>query len=108
MADTFTIQSAPAVQGAYKSAQGLTAPAVAETPETDGNLTFAEMVREAAGDAISTMQEADAVARSGLAGEASTQEVVEATIALESTVKIAVTMRDKLVEAYQEVLRMPI
>ncbi len=43
-----------------------------------------------------------------MAGEASTQQVVEATIALESTVKIAVSMRDKLVEAYQEVMRMSI
>ena len=37
-----------------------------------------------------------------------TQQVVEATLALESTVKTVVAMRDKFVEAYQEVLRMPI
>ena len=35
-------------------------------------------------------------AQRGLNGEIGTQEVVEATMALESTVKIAVAMRDKL------------
>lgn len=108
MADTFTIFSGPSAQGAYKSAQGLTGAPVAQAPETDGKLTFAEMVQDAAGDAISSLRESDAIARAGMAGDVGTQEVVEATIAMESTVKIAVSMRDKLVEAYQEVLRMPI
>jgi flagellar hook-basal body complex protein FliE len=34
--------------------------------------------------------------------------VVEATLELETTLRIAVSMRDKFVQAYQEVLRMPI
>ena len=47
-------------------------------------------------------------AQQGLRGEIGRQEVVEATLALESTVKTVVALRDKFVEAYQEVLRMPI
>lgn len=96
-----------AIQGAYRNSLGLEKTAApAEQPA--GKLTFAEMVQEAASDAVKSIREADAVARSGMTGDATTQQVVEATIALESTVKVAVAMRDKLVAAYQEVMRMPI
>ena len=46
--------------------------------------------------------------QAGMTGQLDTQSVVEATVALEATVKVAVSMRDKFVEAYKEVLRMPI
>ena len=54
------------------------------------------------------MREGEAVAQAGLRGEADTQQVVEAMLAMESTVKVAVSVRDRFVEAYQEILRMPI
>jgi len=55
---------------------------------------------------VSTVREGDATAAAGLTGEAGLQQVVEATMAMESTVKMSVAVRDKLVEAYQEVMRM--
>ena len=106
MADP-TIVSGSAVSGAYRTSLNLKAPATAELAEAE-KPSFAAMVREATTDAVENLRESDAVARQGMAGEVSTQQVVEATIALESTVKVAVAMRDKLVAAYQEVLRMPI
>ena len=44
----------------------------------------------------------------GLVGEADTQAVIEATLAMESTLKVAVSVRDKLVEAYRDIMQMPI
>ncbi|WP_109468035.1 flagellar hook-basal body complex protein FliE [Albibacillus kandeliae] len=109
MADSSTVFSTSAVSGAYRSSQSIQpAPGLAEDAAQAPGQTFADMIRDAAGDAVQTMRESDVIAQSGMAGEASTQQVVEATIALESTVKIAVSMRDKLVEAYQEVMRMSI
>ncbi len=64
--------------------------------------------RDAAADAIQTIRSAEAAAQAGLDGKVGTQQVVEATMELETTVRIAVTMRDKLVEAYQQIMRMPI
>ncbi|HEY9022166.1 MAG: flagellar hook-basal body complex protein FliE [Paracoccaceae bacterium] len=95
------------VRGAYRSAQDLSH---AVQPVADGsdNTSFAAMVRNAAQDAVTTIREGDKAAQLGLTGEMGTQQVVEATLALESTVKTVVAMRDKFVEAYQEVLRMPI
>jgi flagellar hook-basal body complex protein FliE len=109
MADIPSILSTGSVSGAYRTASGLRSdrPAGAEAaPEKAA--TFADMVRDATADAIQTIRETDAIAQAGMDGKVDTQQVVEATLELESTVRIAVTMRDKLVEAYQEIMRMPI
>ena len=59
-------------------------------------------------DFVSTMQEGEATARAGLTGQADAHSVVEALAATELAVETAVTVRDKVVEAYQEILRMPV
>ncbi len=99
--------AANGVRGAYRHAQDLSGAALSATDAPEGN-SFAAMVRDAAQDAVATIREGDMAAQRGLNGDIGTQEVVEATLALESTVKTVVAMRDKFVEAYQEVLRMPI
>lgn len=101
-----TLVSAGA-RGAYRSAQDLTGAALPQISAPQGN-SFADMVRNAAQEAVTTIREGDMAAQRGLTGEIGRQEVIEATLALESTVKTVVAMRDKFVEAYQEVLRMPI
>ena len=109
MAEPVSVFSSNAVQAAYRNSGEMKATAPAPAEESgEGAASFADMVRNAASDAVQTMREADTVAQAGIRGDVGTQQVVEATIAMESTVKIAVSMRDKLVSAYQEVLRMPI
>lgn len=110
MADGASLISSSIARGAYQSSRALKseAPGPAAEAAQSGAQTFADMLKGATADAVHTVREADAVARAGMAGKADTQQVVEATVALESTVKIAVSMRDKFVQAYQEVLRMPI
>jgi flagellar hook-basal body complex protein FliE len=109
MADIPSILSTGSVSGAYRTASSLRADKAALPEATpDKAATFADMVRDATADAIQTIRETDAIAQAGMDGKVDTQQVVEATLELESTVRIAVTMRDKLVEAYQEIMRMPI
>lgn len=96
------------VRGAYRNAQELSGAALVPMPQADAGPSFADMVRNAAQEAATAIREGDLQAQRGLRGEIGRQEVVEATLALESTVKTVVALRDKLVEAYQEVLRMPI
>ncbi|WP_439561840.1 flagellar hook-basal body complex protein FliE [Roseinatronobacter sp.] len=95
------------VRDAYRNAQGLSGAALPAAPRPEAG-SFSELVRNASQDAIATIREGDMAAQQGLRGEIGRQEVVEATLALESTVKTVVALRDKFVEAYQEVLRMPI
>jgi flagellar hook-basal body complex protein FliE len=50
----------------------------------------------------------EAVATAAMAGEADAYALVQALSATELAVETAVTLRDKVVEAYQEILRMPV
>ncbi|MGD1870052.1 MAG: flagellar hook-basal body complex protein FliE, partial [Neomegalonema sp.] len=47
-------------------------------------------------------------ATAGMTGAADPQSVVEAMLEAEMAIETAVTVRDKVVEAYQEILRMPV
>lgn len=69
---------------------------------------FSKMVSDAAAQAVDTVRTGDSTAIAALNGQAGLQQVVEATMAMESTVQVAVALRDKMVDAYQEVMRMPI
>lgn len=110
MTDFSAVRSSVAVQSAYNRAQetkGAKSDAV-QPGEAAQKVDFSQMVENAAADAVNTVRTGDAVATAGLAGQAGIQQVVEATMAMESTVRVSVALRDKLVEAYQEVMRMPI
>lgn len=69
-----------------------------------GDTSFAEL----AANFIENMQTNEATVKAGLIGKADPQAVVEALAATEIAVQTAVTVRDKVVEAYQEILRMPV
>lgn len=62
----------------------------------------------AAADFLQTMQAGEETVAAGLAGRADAQAVVEALAQTELAVQTAVAVRDKVVEAYQEILRMPV
>ncbi len=109
MADFTSIISSSAAKGAYRSSKSLAGEAARPeiAPET-GKSSFSDVLKTTAADTLRDARVAEQTMQKGLAGEATTQAIVESTIALEHTVKVAVSVRDKFVEAYQEVLRMPI
>jgi flagellar hook-basal body complex protein FliE len=67
-----------------------------------------EAFRTAAADFMETLRQGEETVKAGLAGRADPQAVVEALAATELAVQTAVAVRDKVVEAYQEILRMPV
>ena len=54
------------------------------------------------------MRASEQTVQAGLVGRADPQAVVEALAATELAVQTAIAVRDKVVEAYQEILRMPV
>ena len=108
MTEFSSILSTTNVRGAYRSSQELSGLPGPEAVVTGKGQSFSEMVQSATTEAVGKVREAEAVAQKGLTGEVGTQQVVEATLELESTVKVMISMRDKVVEAYQEILRMPL
>lgn len=94
------ISSLNAVQK-YAASRPATEPKaeVADVGETAINL---------ARDFAATLQEGEATAQAAMTGDADPHALVHALAQTELAVETAVTVRDKVVEAYQEILRMPV
>ncbi len=107
MTNISSLISSNAVQGAYRNSKDLTSGAIAQADETKGP-GFSEMLEAASKEAVVNLRETDQVLEAGLQGELDTQQIIEATMALESSITVAISVRDKFVAAYQEILRMPI
>jgi len=74
----------------------------------EGAESFADTLARAAEDIARTVERGETTARAAVAGQGDAQAVVEALPATELALQTAVTLRDRVVEAYQEVLRMPV
>jgi flagellar hook-basal body complex protein FliE len=61
-----------------------------------------------AGDFAEVLRSGEETAKSAMVGGADPHSLVEALAASELAVETAVTLRDKVVEAYQEILRMQV
>jgi flagellar hook-basal body complex protein FliE len=88
----------------YSLAQAAARPAPAEA----ATRTAGEAFRTTTADFMETLRQGEETVKAGLAGRADPQAVVEALAATELAVQTAVAVRDKVVEAYQEILRMPV
>ena len=88
---------------------GMSIPTGAEGAAQPGTgSSFMDMVREVAQDAVQTNYQAEETAARGLAGQASVTEVVTALTEAEASLNTLVTVRDRVISAYQEIMRMPI
>lgn len=61
-----------------------------------------------AADFAATLAAGENVAKSAMTGGADPHALVQALAQTELAIETAVTVRDKVVEAYQEILRMPV
>ena len=89
----------------YQNVQSALRPT--ETQQTQ-NPSPAEAVGQAAQSFVQTLREAETTAMAGMVGKADPQSVVTALASAEVAVQSALTVRDKVVESYQEILRMPV
>ncbi len=69
---------------------------------------FASLVRDAAQDAVAQGYKAESMTKLAIAGKAELANVVSAVSTAEVTLQTVVGVRDKMINAYQEILRMPI
>jgi len=85
----------------YTSAKPATTPA-----EGEGGMTSS--LRNIASDFASTLAKSEQISQSNMMGEADPHALVQALAQTELAVETAVNVRNKVVEAYQEILRMPV
>ncbi len=77
--------------------------AVEPTPGDGGSL-----LGRAAKDFAETLAKSETIAKEAMTGNADPHALVEALANTQLAVETAVTVRDRVVEAYQEILRMPV
>ena len=87
--------------------QGYAAARPATQPEPSGN-TVEDDLRSVASDFSATLQKSEEAALAALTGDADPHALVQALAQTELAVETAITVRNKVVEAYQEILRMPV
>jgi len=80
---------------------------VAGKVETEGN-GIGDAAMGAVRDFSTTLRESEDIARAAMTGDADPHALVQALAQTELAVETAVTVRNKIVEAYQEILRMPV
>lgn len=70
--------------------------------------SFAGMVKDAIETSVSTMAKGEEAAKGSVTGKAGLTEVITAVTNAELTLQTVVAVRDRVMQAYQEIMRMPI
>lgn len=101
----------PVVSRAIAGYAQATAPAPGRSkpaPEAQQSQDFASFFRSLAEQSVGTVHAGEQASIQGLEGRLDAQTVVEAVAAAELTLQTVTAVRDRVVEAYQELIRMPI
>ena len=73
-----------------------------------GAPSFADALATAVKDSASTLRAGEAAASQGAAGQGDVVQVVNAVTAAELTLETVVAIRDRVIGAYQDIMKMPI
>ena len=73
-----------------------------------GGPNFGAMVKDAINSVVETGRKSDGLSQSMAAGKANIVDVVTAVSETEVAVEAMVSVRDKVIQAYEEIMRMPI
>ena len=93
---------------AYASAAGSAIEPGLEARDTGNANAFGDLVRAGLDGAIEAGRAGDQAAIQGLTGAADVNDVVLAVSNAELTLQTVVGIRDRVIQAYQEIIRMPV
>jgi flagellar hook-basal body complex protein FliE len=99
-----TIKIADAA-AAYANAAKIAGPGL---PAREAGGNFADFPRQATESAVGTLKQGEAASLQAVAGKADLTQLVTAVNNAEVTLQTVASLRDRMVQAYQEILRMPI
>jgi flagellar hook-basal body complex protein FliE len=77
-------------------------------PAKEGGADFSNLVKDAIGTAANSMARGEKLSAQSVAGKAELTDVVTAVTSAELTLQTVVAVRDRVISAYQEIMRMPI
>ena len=93
---------------AFDAANAYSAARSAVRPESPAAPSPVEKLGQAAQDFAAQMAQVDAVATGAMTGRTDTHQLVQTIAESQLAMETVVAIRDKVVEAYQEILRMPV
>lgn len=100
------IANPAAAANAYANmAKAMSGGATEEGPARPG---FAAVLKDSIVSSINTMRAGETMSAKAVTGDASLPDVVRAVNAAEMTLSTVVAVRDRLIAAYQEIMRMPV
>jgi flagellar hook-basal body complex protein FliE len=96
--------------GAYAATQGLTSLGAGTKPAagTTGGLEFGALLQNVLTNAAASGRNAEAQALAAATGKADIVDVVTAVAESEAAMETLVAVRDRVISAYEEIMRMPI
>ena len=93
---------------AYSSLARLTDPTAALSKGGEGAGGFGSMLKEALGAVAEAGRKSDTQSQAMVAGKANVVDVVTAVAETEVAIEAMVAVRDRVINAYEEIMRMPI
>ena len=99
-----------AAANAYSAAQKAISvdPGLSEEPAGASGGGFADILKSAMGDAMKSSKNAEQQMAAQVAGKTELVDVVTAISAAEASLETVMAVRDQVISAYQEIMRMPI
>jgi flagellar hook-basal body complex protein FliE len=95
--------------GAYAATQGLSGlGAAARKPAATGGADFGSLLQGTIGSVAEAGRKADQQAFAAASGKADVVDVVTAVAESEAALETLVAVRDRVIAAYEEIMRMPI
>lgn len=105
MIDKIANPAAAAAANAYAStSKAIDTPSIG-APQKE---SFGDLIKNAAINSIKTLRAGEAASAKAITGEANLADVVQAITASEVTLQTVMAVRDRMVGAYQEIMRMPV
>jgi flagellar hook-basal body complex protein FliE len=96
-----------AYQAAARVAGGASEAAAFGAAQAPGG-SFSDALASAVKDATGTVRAGETAAAQGAAGQGDVVQVVNAVTAAELTLETVVAIRDRVINAYQDIMKMPI
>ncbi|MBB4286150.1 flagellar hook-basal body complex protein FliE [Roseospira goensis] len=108
MPDVSFNSAVAAYKAAARTAGDVVPHAQGQATQTGETSSFASMVKDVVQTSMQTLEQGERMSLKGIAGTADTRDVVMAVNNAELTLQTVVAVRDKVVSAYDTIMRMPL
>ena len=107
MADTSALAATQAYSKAINNTVGIK-PGGADTADAVEGPSFADLLADAGSEAMKTGVNSEQISLEAITGDAGLADIVTAVSNAEATLETVVAVRDRVIQAYQDIIKMPI